>query len=232
MPGRPSPLQNRVRPDGEIVAVTDRGGWMGNRGGRIHGTDQRLGQRRWASKAWIICVLQHKDWHRAVMGAGYTELFFLDEATALAAGHRPCALCRRPAFLAFAAGWQRAHGLSSPPRAPQIDAVLHRDRLTERRRKRTYRMPLHELPDGAMFLDNGGRQCLKAGGAAFTWAPDGYRLGPIVDEHCVEVLTPRAAVATLRAGYGVQHALLPGRPGDKISVGAGFGGVVAGTART
>ena len=115
-----SPLANRVDPSGAIQAVAARGTLMGNRGGRIHlaadpetGEGPRLGRRRWASRQWICCVLAFKGRRRQVMGPGYTELFFLDEATALAAGHRPCFECRRAEALAFAEAWADAAPLLS-----------------------------------------------------------------------------------------------------------------------
>jgi len=102
------PLQNRVTPFGDLVATPVRGTLMGNRGGRIHKDDRVLGPRRWASRQWICCVLAFRGRHRRVWGDGYTELFFLDEPTALAAGHRPCFECRRQDAIAFAACWRRA----------------------------------------------------------------------------------------------------------------------------
>ena len=103
-----SPLQNRVTPFGDIAAVSARGGMMGNRGGRLHGPERRLGRRRWASRAWICCELAFRGRQRVVMGESYTELFFLDEAVALAAGHRPCFECRRREARAVAG--LRRHG--------------------------------------------------------------------------------------------------------------------------
>src|SRR5438093_11433404 len=122
------PLPNRVTPLGELVAVASRGLFMGNRGGRIHRNDRTLGTRRWASRAWICCVTRFKGRHRAVWGHGYTELFFLDEPTALAAGHRPCFECRRRAALAFAASWAAARHAPVPPRAAEMDRVRSEER--------------------------------------------------------------------------------------------------------
>src|SRR3954454_14389461 len=123
------PLQNRVDPFGELIVTPARGLFFGNRGGRIHTDDKRLTRRRWASRQWICCVLDFKGRQRDVWGRYYTELFFLDEPTALAAGHRPCFECRRADAQAFAACWQRAAGLKAPPRAPAMDDVLHAQRL-------------------------------------------------------------------------------------------------------
>ena len=113
-------LQNRVDPWGVLHAVPQRGTMLGNRGGRFHRDDRTLGQRRWASRHWICCELHYKDLHHEAMGKGYTSLFFLDEVTALAAGHRPCFFCRRA----------EANGLSRPPaRSMDFDRALHAERL-------------------------------------------------------------------------------------------------------
>ena len=119
-------LQNRVTPFGDIIATPARGLFMGNRGGRIHDAARRLGRRRWASTQWICCRLHFKDRHRSVWAESYTELFFLDEPTALAAGHRPCFECRRADAMAFAAAWARG---GARPKAADMDRVLHRERL-------------------------------------------------------------------------------------------------------
>ena len=121
-------LQNRVTPFGVLVAIPARGTMYGNRGGRFHRDDQTLGQRRWASRQWICCVLQFKNRHHPVWRDRYTALFFLDEVTALAAGHRPCFECRRRDAKAFAEKWAQAKG-SDMPRARQMDAVLQAERL-------------------------------------------------------------------------------------------------------
>lgn len=131
------PLQNRVAPFGGLIADSARGLFMGNRGGRIHGVNRRLGTRRWVSKQWICCRLEFNGRHRSIWGDGYTELFFLDEPTALAAGHRPCFECRRKHAEAFAAFWQRAQRMGVRPRAAAMDAVLHAERLNGRDKRRT-----------------------------------------------------------------------------------------------
>src|SRR6185312_3182718 len=123
------PLQNRVDPFSELLMTPVRGTLMGNRGGKIHSTDKRLGRRRWASKQWISCVLDFKNRQRDVWGRYYTELFFLDEGTALAAGHRPCFECRRKDANEFAVRWQTAKKLDAPPYAPEMNEALHRERL-------------------------------------------------------------------------------------------------------
>src|SRR5262245_44426028 len=135
MPDRESmamPLQNRVSPLGELFATDARGTWFGNRGGRFHRDDRTLGSRRWVSRTWICCVLEFKNRQRDVWGKSYTELFFLDEVTALAAGHRPCFECRRKDAVAFADRWRQARKLSARPLAIEMDEVLHAERLDGR----------------------------------------------------------------------------------------------------
>ena len=124
-----APLQNRVDPFGELFATPARGLFMGNRGGRFHTDGRKLTQRRWASRQWICCVLDFKGRQRDVWGRYYTELFFLDEVTALAAGHRPCFECRRKDAEAFAGAWQQAFRRPRRPRADEMDLVLHAERL-------------------------------------------------------------------------------------------------------
>src|ERR1700744_3731405 len=145
------PLQNRVTPFGEIVAVSDRGLFTGNRG-IIHDPAIRtLLTKRWSSPAWLTCVCEFRGRRRKVMGGrSWTELFFLDEATAFAAGHRPCFYCRRDDANRFRAAWEEGNGVADLL-APEMDAVLHRERL-DRRNKRLHElpMPLNRLPDGTM----------------------------------------------------------------------------------
>src|ERR1700681_773192 len=119
------PLQNRVTPFGDIVAISQRGLFMGNRGIIHDPATKTLLKKRWATKAWLICVCEYKGRWREVMGGrSWTELFFLDEAVALAAGHRPCFFCRRQSAEAFRAAWTKARGGEAPP-AAEMDAVLH-----------------------------------------------------------------------------------------------------------
>ena len=192
-------LQNRVLPDGSIVAVPDRGGLMGNRGGAIHRPDRTLGAARWRSRAWISCLLDFRGRRRRVMEPGrYTELFFLDEAVALAAGHRPCAECRRAAFRSFAGAWALA-GLG-PDRAAQMDAVLHPARLARDADGCTHRAVAQSLPDGVM-IRMGNVPALIRGALALPFAPSGY--GPPLPRPRgpVAVFTPVPVVAVLAAGY-------------------------------
>jgi hypothetical protein len=195
------PLQNRVYPTGEIVADPARGLMMGNRG-CLHGQGRELGVTRWRSKLWICCVLDWKDVRRDPMPPGrWTALFFLDEATALAAGHRPCAYCRRGDYLDFAGAWQAARSLPARPRAAEMDVQLHAERVDRSRRQRTHRRRASELPDGVMVRSASGA-ALLAGGALRPWSPDGYGApDPAGAGVLAEVLTPPAIVAAIEAGY-------------------------------
>src|SRR6516162_10918638 len=141
------PLQNRVDPFGELLAVPARGTLFGNRGGRFHTDAKTLTARRWVSRRWICCVLDFKGRRRDVWGRFYTELFFLDEPTALAAGHRPCFECRRKDAEAFAAMWRKAKRLPARPYADEMDVVLHHERL-DGRTKRLHRLRIDDLPAG------------------------------------------------------------------------------------
>jgi hypothetical protein len=201
---RPSmPLQNRVTPAGELVAVSARGLFMGNRGGRLHRDDRTLAGRRWVSRAWICCVLAFKSRHRAVWGHGYTELFFLDEPTALAAGHRPCFECRRGDAVAFAAGWAAARQQKTSPRAAEMDLVLHAERL-DGRGKRRHRLAIDFLPDGTMLMMPDTQQSVFAllRGHLLEWNADGYRhAGARPRGITVDVLTPPSILGVLAQGY-------------------------------
>jgi hypothetical protein len=189
------PLQNRVDPFGELRAVAERGGLMGNRGGRLHRDDQTLGGSRWKNKHWLICVCEFKDRHRDVWGRYYTELFFLDEPTALAAGHRPCFECRRQAAKAFIAAFPGA-----PGKVDAMDEKLHRERV-ENRRKRLWRSQLGGLPDGAMIA-RGGRAFAVRGDSLLPWTFAGYGApAPLEPDAVADVLTPPSTVAALKNGY-------------------------------
>lgn len=168
---------------------------LGNRGGRLRDCDRRLGRARWRSRAWIACEIAFRGRHRAVMGEGYTELFFLDEATALAAGHRPCFECRRADARAFAAAWATATG-GPAPRAPEMDAVLHGQRLGPRPS-----LPLAAVPPGAMVAVR-GVFLLRLPGGSRPWGFAGYGPPvPIPEATTVELVTPPASCAALAAGY-------------------------------
>jgi hypothetical protein len=197
---RMRPLQNRVTPSGEIVSTPQRGLFTGNRGIIHDPATKTLLRRRWSSKAWITCTCEFRGRRRDVMGRrSWTELFFLDEATAFAAGHRPCFYCRRDDANAFRAAWERGNGVSGV-RAPEMDEVLHRERL-DGRNKRLHQLPmsLHALPDGAM-VQAGEDSYLIARGRALLWTWDGYR--EVSDAlRDAALLTPSSTLRALCAGY-------------------------------
>jgi len=195
------PLQNRVTPAGEILAVSARGTLMGNRG-CLHHPDRTLDAARWRSKLWICCVLDWQGRKRDPMPPGrWTALFFLDEATALAAGHRPCGYCRRPEFLDFAGAWGEARRLGRRPAAREMDSVLHRERVDRARRQLTHRAPAGELPDGVMIRAGEGAGLWLAG-RLWPWSSGGYGVPARVSlPGPVEVLTPPSTVAAIAAGY-------------------------------
>jgi hypothetical protein len=215
--------QNRVTPFGAIVADPARGTLTGNRG-ILCDAPGRLARRRWTTKAWIACEIAFRGRRRPVMRPGtWTELFFLDEATALAAGHRPCAYCRRADFEAFRAALARGLGLAVPPRAPEIDARLHAERLTPPgagpRVKRLWPMATQAVPAGAMAAvgaaawlrtETGWRQWTPAGYGPATAALAGQADGPIA------VLTPPTVCAALVAGWRPRrHPTAPEDPGHR-----------------
>jgi hypothetical protein len=190
------PLQNRMTPVGEPIAIAARGLLMGNRGGRLHDAQQRLGKRRWASRQWICCKLEFNNRHRDVWGDSYTEFFFLDEVTAFSAGHRPCFECRRKEALAFAGRFPGAQ------RAADMDKVLHAERLEGRgNRKRLHRHPHDDLPDGAMVVVEGAPFAVR-GKELLQWTPPGYA-GTMRRPRglAVDVLTPPSILVVLKAGY-------------------------------
>ncbi|CAH2405562.1 hypothetical protein [Mesorhizobium ventifaucium] len=219
------PLQNRVDPFGAIHAVPERGLFMGNRG-IIHDPETKtLLKKRWALQAWIICVCEFRDVRREPMGrnrqsddqsggkqsggkAGWTELFFLDELTALAAGHRPCFFCRRERAKDFVRRFGIAFGIAEP-RAPQVDKRLHTERLASGGQAPVLSTgDLAELPDGAMVADGGNAYAMR-GGKALRWSFAGYGGGVGVDPvgfggfagRRIRLLTPATTVAVLRQGY-------------------------------
>jgi hypothetical protein len=194
------PLQNRVTPTGDIIATPHRGMFTGNRG-IIHDPATRtLLRRRWSSHAWLTCVCEFRGRRRMVMGGrSWTELFFLDEATAFAAGHRPCFYCRRDDANAFRAAWEEGSGVSGVL-ARDVDTVLHRERL-EGGRKRLHALPiqLEKLPDGAM-VQAGEDSFLVTRGHALKWSSAGYvKAGRLPPD--AMLLTPPSTVRALAAGY-------------------------------
>jgi hypothetical protein len=195
-----SPLQNRVTPSGEIIATPQRGLFTGNRG-IIHDPATRtLLNRRWSSKAWLTCVCEFRGRRRDVMGTrSWTELFFLDEATAFAAGHRPCFYCRRDDANRFRAAWQAGNGIAHAS-APDIDGVLHRERLDGKaKRLHALPMPVEKLPDGAM-VQIGDDSFVVAKGQALLWTWDGYR-EVATQLRDAALLTPPSTLRAFSAGY-------------------------------
>jgi hypothetical protein len=202
------PRQNRVTPEGELIAVPDRGMFWGNRG-VLHDRSGRL-VRYSSGRAWAICVLEFKGRRRSLWAPGrLTELFFLDEATGLAAGHRPCGECRYRDYQAFKRAWATAFpglsGLSGfsggVPGVTEIDSRLHADRLLRPGVRRSYSAPLSELPDGVM-VSVGRAPFLVWGGGLLAWTPGGYRDRCALEPGtAVTVITPRATVAVVAAGY-------------------------------
>lgn len=201
MSGAIGPLRNRVDPFGDIAAHPARGLLMGNRGGRIHDPHTRtLTGRAWVSRQWICCALTFRDRRRAVMGEGYTELFFLDEVVAFAAGHRPCFQCRRVAAEAFSAAWAKAEG-TLPPGAGEMDRRLHAERLQGTRRRRHPKL-LKDLPSGAVFAGDDGPVAVKDG-HLLRWSFSGWHAmsgGPAPTD-TVPALTPPVVLNALAAGY-------------------------------
>lgn len=193
---RPTPLQNRVDPFGAIAATPERGLFFGNRGGRFHKDDGTLGAARWKSRAWITCLCSFKNRRKEVFGPRYTDLFFLDEPTALAAGHRPCFECRRERAVAFC----RAIDPGGELRARDLDRRLDFERR-DGRKKRSHPLGADALPDGAMFASEGTAYAIR-GARAFPWSFAGYGQ-PIPRPRgvAIDCLTPPTSLAALAGGY-------------------------------
>ena len=194
------PLQNRVTPTGDIIATPHRGMFTGNRGIIHDPATKTLLRKRWSSPAWITCVCEFRGWRRKVMGTrSWTELFFLDEATAFAAGHRPCFFCRRDDANRFRAAWQQGNGVGDV-RAKEMDAVLHRERL-DRGKKRLHPLPVPftQLPDGAM-VQQGAESFLVLQGRALKWSMGGYRTAESALDSAM-LLTPPSTLRAISAGY-------------------------------
>jgi hypothetical protein len=192
------PLQNRVTPFGEIVAVPGRGTLMGNRG-ILHNPRREI-IRDWQVRRWIACRLQFRGRHRHVMTPGtYTELFFLDEAAALADGHRPCAECRNTDFRAFQSAWRGVYPARSCT-ADAIDTLLQAERRDGPFSKRAHVAPIESLPDGTYIALN-GRAWLVWRDTLLAWSPDGYVERGSRPSGEAAVLTPEAIVGVIAAGY-------------------------------
>jgi hypothetical protein len=220
-----TPLQNRVDPFGKLVAVAERGTLMGNRG-RLHDAARRIVRRVAPGyRAWVTCRLEFRGRWRAVMTPGrYTELFFLDEATALAAGHRPCGECRHADYRRYKAAWLAGNadrGLDPAAPIAALDRELHRDRLGPDGRQRTFRATLGALPDGVMVtLPDAAGPLLVWQGALRPWSWGGYGPPrPCPGEAIAAVLTPRSSVAAIAAGYRPGVHLEAAAP-DRVRAGA------------
>jgi hypothetical protein len=201
------PRQNRVTPFGELIATPARGTLMGNRGGCLHDTAQRI-VRPFVSRRWIACLLEFKGRRRTVMTPGrYTELFFLDEATAFAAGHRPCAECQRTRYDLFRQHWAAANPdltAAARPSADDMDRVLHAERLGTGGANRTYRDRLSHLPAGVMVADDERSAFLVHERGLLRWTPGGYAGWESRGEGVeVSVLTPRSIVRAIAGGFPV-----------------------------
>lgn len=196
-------LQNRVDPYGHLIRTSARGAWMGNRG-LLHNEHQQI-ERSFKLKAWITCVLEFKNRKRVVMTPRlYTELFFLDEATAFSAGHRPCFECRRPDAQRFKTAWLQGNpgaGFNERTSVNLIDDILHAERITKQGEKVTYTAAAGTLPDGTFILLD-DHPYVVASGQLYSWDPSGYGPAkPLPAGLSVAVLTPRSIVNAFNAGY-------------------------------
>jgi len=202
-------LQNRIDPQGNIISTSARGAWMGNRG-QLHGKGKTI-LRPFKLKAWITCLLEFKGWHREVMSPNlYTELFFMDEATAFAAGHRPCFECRRPDYDRFKTCWLKGnpqYGFTEKTSIREIDDILHRERIDHDSNKVTFTASFSDLPAG-VFIRIDDKPFLISGGQLYQWSPFGY--GKAIHNATAQqvmVLTPQSVLNAFRAGYQPQVAL-------------------------
>ena len=204
-------LQNRVTPLGDLIADPARGLVYGNRG-RLHDDAGKI-RRRYATRRWIACRLEFRGWRRTrlLQPGRFTELFFLDEATAFAAGHRPCALCRREDYVRFGELWGELHpGIAG---ADAIDARLHAERVDpDTKERRLHEASLAELPDGSFVLDDGSAH-LVLGGELLRWTPAGYGERRAGHRGPTTLITPPSLVEVLRQGWtGAVPLLHPSAP--------------------
>ena len=202
-------LQNRVDPWGNIIKTSARGSWMGNRG-LLHDENQHL-RRPFKLQAWLICLLEFKGRKRPVMAPRqYTELFFMDEATAFSAGHRPCFECRRKDYDRFKTLWIKAnpeYGFDEKTSIRRIDEILHKERIDPAGAKITYTGTLKNLPDGS-FVIYKDQPAVVVGSSIYPWSPFGYEEGVMLpEEEKLAVLTPKSVVNAFRAGYIPQIAV-------------------------
>ena len=199
------PLQNRVDPWGRLIAVDARGAWLGNRG-ILHNENKEI-IARWKHKSWVVCQLAFKGRRRQIFGPNsYSELFFLDEATAFSAGHRPCAECRRERYSEFKEAWQDANGASSLEIViGQIDEQLHMERIASGGETSSHCMEFRDLPFGA-FIERNNEAYLYCQMKLRKWSPSGYievEALPMSDE-VVKVLTPLSIVQMYKNGFTPQ----------------------------
>lgn len=201
-------LQNRVDPQGNIIQTSARGAWMGNRG-QLHDNGKII-KRPFKLLAWITCVLQFKNRHREVMAPGlYTELFFLDEATAFSAGHRPCFECRREDANRFKAAWLKgnpAYQFNTKTPISKIDEIIHLERIDKKGEKVTHKAAVKDLPEG-VFIEYKQEPYLIAGGRCYHWTPSGYEKSQNLPGGKVDVLTPASIVNAIKAGYQPQTSI-------------------------
>ena len=203
-------LQNRVDPFGNIITTKARGAWMGNRG-ILHNDEQQI-IRSFKLKAWITCKLEFNGRKRSVMSPNrYTELFFLDEATSFAAGHRPCFECRRNDYQHFKSLWIKGnpdYHFDEKTSITKIDDILHKERIDRSKTKVTYNGNVEELPDGSFVLFD-GKSYLILDQKMYLWSPFGYdktNVLPMPDR--LTILTPRSIINAFRVGYLPQIALI------------------------
>ncbi len=202
-------LQNRVDPFGNLIMTKARGSWMGNRG-ILHNENQEV-QRLFKLKAWITCKLEFKKRKRKVMSPNrYTELFFLDEATSFAAGHRPCFECRRSDYNKFKTLWLKGnpeYNFDENTSIKLIDEILHKERMTRDKLKVTFEENIDNIPNGSFVLID-KKPYVVSDGKMFLWSPLGYEnRSALPDTSKLVVLTPKSVVNTFRAGYMPQVAL-------------------------
>ena len=202
-------LQNRVDPWGNIIKTSARGSWMGNRG-LLHDENQNI-RRPFKLQAWLICLLEFRGRKRSVMAPRqYTELFFMDEATAFSAGHRPCFECRRKDYDRFKTLWIKAnpeYGYNEKTSIRKIDEILHKDRIDPAGAKITHTEALKDLPDGS-FVIYKEHPAVVVRSSIYPWSPFGYENGvPLAGEEKLTVLTPKSVVNAFRAGYIPQIAV-------------------------
>jgi hypothetical protein len=195
--------QNRVDPFGHLIITKARGSLWGNRGA-LHNEKQEI-VRPFRLEQWITCTLDYKGIRRKIMAPNrLTELFFLDEATSFAAGHRPCALCRRPNYMAFKTAWltgNKQYGFNLKTSVREIDHIMHTERMSDDMQKITYAENLLNLPDGT-FVSYKGDPYLVKNLQLYKWSPYGYETSIILtDQEKVSVLTPRSVVKAFKSGY-------------------------------